>query len=181
MGATGALKFGLTENLRGVIAIAPHIDLDISAEMQRRMRHVQAIVEDGDALSEKNFPITRQIRQLVLNRSPELALPRLYMQSCKDDIGVFQEQLLPLAKMWIARGGVCELDIRAAGGHTSDFATRNMLLDLFDRMDKGERAPVEHYQSDPSLRGEIIAPSFGLKLKRLAARTRNRVLRRHKA
>ena len=41
----------------------------------------------------------------------------------RDDHGVHAEQVLPLVELWRDRGGAVDLDERASGGHTSEYAT----------------------------------------------------------
>lgn len=148
MGATGALKFGLMRGAGGVIAISPHIDLDISAEKQGRMDHVAFVVPDGDPLSEANHRYTRQIRGLLQTHVPGASLPRLYVHACADDHGVYREQILPLAGQWRAQGGEIILDIRPDGGHTSDFATKALLTDVVTRLFAGQPIDPLTYRQD---------------------------------
>ena len=57
MGATAALKFGLMLRVKGIVAISPHIDLDICAERQGRWRHVAVDLPDGDPLAPHNYEL----------------------------------------------------------------------------------------------------------------------------
>ncbi|MCB1509848.1 MAG: methyltransferase domain-containing protein [Hyphomicrobiaceae bacterium] len=148
MGATGALKFGLRFNARGIISISPHIDLDTCAEHQGRMEHVRFIVPDGEPMSEANRVYTRQVSNAVAARDASAApLPRLYMHACVDDHGVYHEQVVPLVEAWRAKGGAVDLDIHATGGHTSDFATKAVLRDVAERLfDGGNIEPLVYRQ-----------------------------------
>jgi hypothetical protein len=159
MGATGALKFGLMLGVKGIIAISPHIDLDICAERQGRRRHVAAIVEDGDPVAPHNWEITRQVPLLVERWAPPPPPPRLFMQGCRDDAGVFHEQVEPLCAAWAHAGGSVTLDARRTGGHTSDHATRPLLLDVAGRMIDDQPIDVSRYQRDRAFRG--ISPYEG--------------------
>ena len=120
MGATAALRFALRHGYAGAVAVSPHIDLDISALRQGRLRHVAAIMgrEDVDAADLR--PVTREIAQLVADVRP---LPRLVIQSMLDDDGVHNEQVLPLLEGWRAGGGEVRTDFHPSGGHTSEYAT----------------------------------------------------------
>jgi len=152
-GATGALKFALEFDCRGVVAICPHIDLDICAALQGRMAHVAFICPDSDPLSEANHLYTRQISRLLDGRIAEGdTLPHLYVQSCRDDHGVFDEQVVPLVRTW-SKAGQVEFDIRPVGGHTSDWAPRALLLDAVNRILADEVCDVEAYQTDPRFAG----------------------------
>ncbi|MDQ2959660.1 MAG: Two component regulator three Y domain-containing protein [Candidatus Dormibacteraeota bacterium] len=173
MGATGALKFGLLLGVKGIVAISPHIDLDICAVRQGRWRHVAYICPDGDPVAAYNEIYTRQIRHLVVDR-PAGSLPQLFVQSCRDDDGVFSEQVEPLCREWRARGGAVALDARARGGHTSDHATKPLLLDVITRLLDGDAIDVRRYQRDRRFRGS--AASVGL-VRRLRS-TGGRALRR---
>jgi hypothetical protein len=153
MGATAALKFGLMLGVKGIIAISPHIDLDICAERQGRWRHVAAICPDGDPVAPSNHEITRQVRLLVERWNPPPAPPRLFVQSCRDDAGVFAEQVEPLCVTWEQAGGSVTLDARRTGGHTSDHATRPLLLDAAGRLLRDEPIDVARYQRDTTFRG----------------------------
>lgn len=159
MGATGALKLGLLLGVRGIVAISPHIDLDICAQRQGRWRHVAAIVEDGDPVAPRNWDVTRQIRLLVERWNPPPALPRLYVQACRDDSGVFHEQVETLCLDWATAGGSVTLDARRTGGHTSDHATRPLLLDVVGRTLDAQPIDVARYQRDRAFRG--ITPYEG--------------------
>ena len=177
MGATAALKWGLMLPTGGVVAITPHIDLDISARFQGREAEVAFICPDGDPFAESNFPYTRQVRRLLDAWPPSSMLPRLFVQSCEDDHGVHQEQVLPLVDEWRSHGGRAELDARPHGGHTSDFATRELLLDVIGRMLAGTVIPVDDYSTDPRFRGVLTRPPLTHRLRRAASLARKRVLR----
>ena len=176
MGATAALKFGLVLGARGIVAIGPHIDLDLSAKFQNRMAEVAFICPDGEALAEHNYPFTRQIRELAGSSS---VLPRLFVQSCADDVGVHAEQVLPLVRQWSQRGGDVTVDERLVGGHTSDYATRGVLLDAVARLYDGQAIDVDRYQNDPELRGALVLPPLTHRLRRRASLLRTRLLGRN--
>jgi pimeloyl-ACP methyl ester carboxylesterase len=179
MGATGALSFGLRHGVRGIIAISPHIDLDICAATQGRERHVAFVCPDGDPYSADNRPYTRRIRRLVADHDPTTRLPALFMQACEDDDGVFVEQVLPLCSAWTAAGGTVALDRRPRGGHTSDYATRPLLLDVVATMLDDRAFDVAQYRRPP------FAPSVSYRSTlrqigsrgRALARWRNRLAR----
>jgi hypothetical protein len=153
MGATGALKFGLMLGIKGIVAISPHIDLDICAQRQGRWRHVAAIVPDGDPVSPGNRELTRQVRLLVERWNGPPGPPRLFIQSCRDDAGVFREQVQPLVLEWAHAGGSVTLDARRSGGHTSDHATRPLLLDVAGRLLDDQPMDVGRYQHERTFRG----------------------------
>jgi hypothetical protein len=164
------LKFGLLLGLKGIVAISPHIDLDICAERQGRWRHVAAIVADGDPVSPGNREVTRQVRLLVERWRQPPAPPRLFMQACRDDAGVFHEQVEPLCRDWAAAGGSVTLDARRTGGHTSDHATRALLLDVVARILDDQPIDVVRYRRDRAFRG--ISPYEGVRrdLRKVAGR-----------
>lgn len=178
MGATAALKFGLLRDVRGIVAIGPHIDLDICAAKQGRERNVAFIVPDGDTQAPHNYPYTRQIRNLVDARPDGTALPHLFIQACADDEGVYEEQVLPLTAAWQAHRGPVYLDIRPTGGHTSDYATRPLLLDAIARLSNGREPDVARYQTDPTYAGVITKAPLTHRLRRAASLTRKRLLSR---
>jgi pimeloyl-ACP methyl ester carboxylesterase len=120
MGATGALRFGLRHGYKGVVAVCPHIDLDLSAIYQDRVPHVAAILGTDDVTDPGHVPVTREIRNLAETAT---RLPRLAIQSMKDDVGVHEEQVLPFVELWRGRGGAVSVDYHDVGGHTSDYAT----------------------------------------------------------
>ena len=134
MGATAALRFALRHGFRGAVAVSPHIDLDLSAQYQGRRRHVAAVVGREDLGAPDLQPVMREVRQLAASAP---VVPRIVMQSMKDDHGVHEEQVLPFARMWRERGGWIWLDERESGGHTSahatpDFFMRSLALCLGD-------------------------------------------------
>jgi hypothetical protein len=176
MGGTAALKFGLMRQMRGIVAIGPHIDLDISGLRQNRVAEVAWIVPDGDPAAEANWAITRQIRNLVHDWPVDVPLPRLFLQSCSDDSGVHDEQVMPLATAWRAAGGWVTLDVRPSGGHTSDYATRALLLDAIGKMFKGADIDVDAYQSDALFRGALTRPPLSYRVRRAASILRKRAV-----
>lgn len=175
MGGTAAIKFALTLDLAGIVAICPHIDLDTSALHQDRIAEVAFICPDGDALGEQNWHLTRQIRDLVTARSPERVLPALFIQSARDDVGVHAEQVLPLISEWRAHGGTAFLDERERGGHTSDYATGPLLHDAVDHLLEGKAIDITVYQADPAFAGAVTTPPLSHRLRRRASLFRKRV------
>jgi pimeloyl-ACP methyl ester carboxylesterase len=130
MGGTGALKFGLRFGVRAILAVAPVVNLDTCAQPYDQEPQVQYIIPDGDVSSPSNYRYTRQITQML--DAAEGPLPNLYVQSCEDDIVVHRDHVVPLVGRWRSRG-VVELDVRPTGGHTSEHATRQLLLDVIGR------------------------------------------------
>jgi hypothetical protein len=173
MGATAALKFGLRFGVRGIVAISPHVDLDVCAERQGRWRHVAFICPDGDPVSIDNHRYTRQVRRIVDGWAEAQPPPRLFVQACRDDTGVFDEQVEPLCAAWAAAGGSVVLDARRSGGHTSEHATRPLLLDAVARLLDGRPIDVTHYQRDRRFRG----PPSSAGAWRYARATAGRILR----
>jgi hypothetical protein len=149
MGATAALKFGLMVRARGVVAISPHVDLDKCVGLGRAA-HIAFIVPDGEPTSATNHPYTRQVSRLLAGFEPGEQLPDLFVQACRDDDGVFNEQAVPLVLGWQAKGGRAWLDARPTGGHTSDWAPRPLLLDIMGRLLESEAPDVAAYQGDPA-------------------------------
>ena len=169
MGATAAIKFGLMYRVKGVIAISPHIDLDTSALLQNRERHVSWILNNADSQDRANYPITRQIR-LQINEYALTgnSLPVLFVQSCRDDHGVHFEQVVPLVEQWRKNGGVAWFDDRKVGGHTSKYATRALLLDVVNRLLDNERLILKSYKWNHAFRPygytKAIASNITLRL-----------------
>jgi dienelactone hydrolase len=126
MGATAAARFALKRQAAGAILVVPHLDLDLCARYQGRARHVAAMLGADDVEAPRHYPVTREIRDLAQNVPTR---PRLAVQSIRDDHGVHDEQVLPLVDSWARRGGVVELDERATGGHTSEYATADWFAD----------------------------------------------------
>jgi hypothetical protein len=173
MGATAALKFGLILGVKGIVAISPHVDLDICAVRQGRWRHVAFICPDGDPVSPHNHVYTRQVRRLVAD--PRTGrLPALFMQACRDDDGVFTEQVEPLCAAWERAGGSVTLDARRRGGHTSDHATRPLLLDARACLLDDRPIDVRRYQRDRAFRGRAASAGAVRGIRRAGGR----VLRR---
>lgn len=173
MGATGALKFGLGHSVKGIVAICPHIDLDTCAALTNRRRNVEAICPDSDALAPHNYRYTRQIRSLLDAWPNGKPLPRLFIQDCADDKGVYREQVVPFVEAWEAHGGDVTLDLRASGGHTSAWATRPLLLDVLGRLANDDPIPVHAYQRDANFAGTLPRRDLVLEAKRLAVRLRD--------
>ncbi|MEA2313565.1 MAG: hypothetical protein QOI03_257 [Solirubrobacteraceae bacterium] len=126
MGATAALRFALRHGYAGAVAVSPHIDLDISALRQGRLRHVAAVVGRDDIDAPELRPVMREVADLAASVP---TLPSLVIQSMEDDRGVHEEQVLPLLSTWQSRGGRVRTDFRPTGGHTSDYATVSFFED----------------------------------------------------
>ncbi|HYM55375.1 MAG TPA: hypothetical protein VES97_08435 [Solirubrobacteraceae bacterium] len=120
MGATAALRFALRHGYAGAVAVSPHVDLDISALTQQRLRHVSAVVGREDVEAPDLRPVMREVAELAASAP---VLPSLVLQSMQDDHGVHDEQVLPLLSTWEERGGRVLADFHPTGGHTSDYAT----------------------------------------------------------
>lgn len=126
MGANAAIRFALRLGYAGAVAVTPHIDLDVSARRQNRVRHVEAIVGRRDLEAPDLTSVMREIRELVQTVRP---LPRLVVQSALDDHGVHYEQVVPLVGEWRHGGGAALSDFRDSGGH----ATAQATPDFFER------------------------------------------------
>lgn len=175
MGATGALVLGLRFGAAGVVAITPHVDLDVAAARCGRFEEVAFVTSDGDPGSTASRAVTRRVRSLLSDLPPGASPPKLYVQVCADDVGVYEEQVLPLVHDWQARGGSVALDVRPRGGHTSDFATRDLLLDAAGRLMDGTLPDVAHYQQDPQFAASARRePVVSRVRRRLKLRTRAR-------
>ena len=129
MGATGALRFALRRGWLGAIAVTPNIDLDISAVLQGRRRHVAEILGHEDVQDKTAYGVTREIRELAATVPPTT---HIVIQSICDDDGVHQEQVLPFVSQWAERGGTIRLDERSTGGHTSEYATQDWFARQID-------------------------------------------------
>ncbi len=161
------------------MAISPHVDLDICAARQNRYREVAFACPAGDPMSETNFPLTRRTRALLADWNADAgALPRLFVQSCRDDDGVFVEQVEPLVATWTALGGAATLDARPVGGHTSDWAPQSLLLDLTHRLIAGEIVPIDRYQSDSYFSGTVTRPPISHRIRRRLSLTRKAIYER---
>ncbi len=126
MGATAAVRFALRHGYAGAIGVSPHLDLDLAAYFQGRLPHVSAIVGREEVGAPELFAVTREIRALAATAP---TVPRLVLQSMRDDYGVHAEQVLPFVAQWRAREGTIDLDERPTGGHTSDYATAEWFAD----------------------------------------------------
>jgi hypothetical protein len=144
----GSIGGALLLGLHGSVAICPHIDLDLCATTQGRWAEVAFICPDREPLSHTNHEYTRQVRRLVDEAAIDGDLPRLFVQSCKDDAGVHDEQVVPLVTAWQAAGGVVDFDVRRFGGHTSDWATAPLLLDAIAKLADDEPIDVRCYAED---------------------------------
>jgi hypothetical protein len=164
MGATAALKFGRRLGVAGIVAIGPHIDLDIAAVRQNRMTELAFTLPDGDVTAPHNRVITRQVRNELdeADRPP----PPLFVQSCVDDDGVHAEQVLPLVQAWRTAGGFVALDERPFGGHTSAHAPRSLLLDATARFLTGELPDPARYQREAAFASEYQPPTIASRLRR---------------
>ena len=154
MGATGALKFGLMLGVKGIVAISPHIDLDICAERQGRMRHVAAIVADGDPMAPAQLgdhpPGPPSGRAMAAAATAAPAVRAVVPRRCRR---VSSSRWSRFASTGQRRAGSVTLDARRTGGHTSDHATRPLLLDAVGRILADQPIDVVRYQRDRVFRG----------------------------
>jgi len=182
MGATGALVIGLRLGAAGIVAIVPHIDLDVAAARCGRWEEVAFITPDGDPTATANHPLTRRVRALVSEAGAEGRLPGLFVQVCADDDGVYREQVLPLVDEWRLLGGAVAVDVRPVGGHTSDYATRPLLLDATSALMDGRLPDPGLYQSDPYYAGHLTRDTLiGRARRGLRLRSRLRVFGRRRS
>jgi pimeloyl-ACP methyl ester carboxylesterase len=171
MGGTAALKFGARYDMAGIVAIGPHIDLDTSAVHQNRVAEVAFALPDGDVTARHNRTLTRQVRNELLRR--DRPPPPLFIQSCRDDDGVHDEQVRPLCAEWSGAGGTVYLDERPQGGHTSEHAPRPLLLDVVDRMLDHRPIDPDRYRTDPAFAGAPTPVPWSHRIRRrLRVRTR---------
>lgn len=175
MGGTAALRLGLATGARGVLAVGPHIDLDTSAVRQDRMAEVAWTLTDGDVTAVHNRDVTRAIRRAVEDPRRATPLPRLFIQSCRDDAGVHEEQVRPLVDAWHAAGGELIFDERPTGGHTSEHATRPLLVDVVGRLLDGVPIDPAVYQRDDRYQGTPVAVPFSHHIRGHLGRMRQRL------
>jgi len=178
-GGHGALVLGLRLHTAGIVAISPHVDLDVAARLCGRYDEVAFACADGDPASPGNYPVTRRIGTLLGSWPPDSELPRLFVQTVRDDVGVYGEQVLPLVESWRSHGGAVELDVRVTGGHDAQYATRPLLMDAVARILAGRPIDVGSYQDDPAFAATVLRRPFSLRFRRrLRLRTRYRALAR---
>ena len=166
MGATGALVIGLRLGAAGIVAVAPHIDLDVAATRCGRWQEVAAITPDADPSAIANHVLTRRVRTLVSEVGALGRLPGLFVQTCADDHGVYREQVLPLVDKWRSLGGAVALDVRPVGGHTSDYASRTLLIDATSALMDGRLPDPSIYQNDPRYAGQRTREPFIVRSRR---------------
>jgi len=177
MGATGALVVGLHFDVCGIVAIVPHVDLDVAATQCGRYEEVAFACADGDPTSEESRAVTRRVRTLLASYSPDRPPPYLFVQDFEDDQGVYREQVIPLRKAWEDSGGRVALDIRPHGGHTSDYATRPVLLEVADNMLDERPIDVTRLQSDPVFAGKPTPIPRRIRVRNWLGSLKRRVLR----
>jgi hypothetical protein len=179
MGATGAIVLGLLLEAAGVVAISPHVKLDVAAELCNRLDEVAFICPDRDPSNPGNHFVTRRIDGLLEAGASAKRLPRLFVQSTADDVGVHNEQVLPLVNAWREKGGSVDLDVRRVGGHEAIYGTRPLLLDAIAKIFAGDPIDVESYRTDPRFAATVLRKPLSHRIRSLLRlRTRYRVLRR---
>lgn len=156
MGATGALKFGLMNNAKAIIAIAPHIDLDICAKLQGREQHIAWICPDADTQAVLNYPYTRQIQNLLkeINTTP----PRLFLYSCEDDYGVYSEQVIPFLNLYQSKRGHVDFMHKPIGGHSGDACGKRVLVDVLKKLFANKPIDTKEYSKLVYLPENIRSP-----------------------
>ena len=97
-------------------------------------------------------------------------LPQLFVQSCRDDHGVRYEQVVPLVSLWSSSGGQVWFDDRHSGGHTSEFATRSLLLDAVHKMLNRESIKISEYKWNKKFRPYGLRTGIYLRGRRLLSR-----------
>ena len=81
-----------------------------------------------------------------------------------------------MTEQWRAAGGRVTLDVRENGGHTSDYATKAILLDAVDALLADEPPDVAKYQADERYAGAIVRPPLSHRVRRRLSLARKRIL-----
>ena len=179
MGATGAIVLGLLVDAAGIVAISPHVKLDVAAELCNRFDEVAFICPDHDPSNPANHFVTRRIDALLESAPAGGHLPRLFVQTTADDFGVHNEQVLPLVKAWREKGGRVDLDVRPVGGHNAVFGTRPLLLDAIDKLLSSDSIDVESYRTDARFAATVLRKPLSHRVRSLLrVRTRYRIFQR---
>jgi len=186
MGATGAIVLGLLVDAAGIVAISPHVKLDVAAELCNRFDEVAFICPDRNPSNPANHFVTRRIDGLLDSAPADRHLPRLFIQSTADDFGVHNEQVLPLVEAWREKGGRVDLDVRPVGGHSAVFGTRPLLLDAIAKLLSADSIDVESYRTDARFAATVLRKPLSHRIRsllRLRTRYRNlhRWLRDHRS
>ena len=114
MGAYAAAKFGVMKNFNSVLAMVPHFDISAAVKYCGRKNWIDWAC-DGASTEEIDHYLSR-IQDVVTSQTG--TLPRLFVQSAKDDVGVHSEQVLPFVSLYESKGGIVDCDFRTAGGHS---------------------------------------------------------------
>lgn len=129
MGAYAATKFGVIKNFHSVLAMVPHFDISAAVKYCGRKKWIDWAIDEA-SLNEIDAYLTR-LQNTVSTHTEQL--PRLFVQSAIDDIGVHFEQVLPFVSLYEANGGKVECDFRQSGGHSMVNASNqfiNLTLNL---------------------------------------------------
>ncbi len=68
--------------------------------------------------------------------------------------------------------------MRPVGGHTSDYATRGLLLHVTSAILAGEPVDLERLRTDPGLAGALVTPPLSHRIRRRASLARKRIIGR---
>jgi hypothetical protein len=128
MGSYAAVKFSVLNDLECTLAMVPHFDLAAAGRYCGRKRWIDWATE-GATKDE----VRRYMNRLAdVVSSSTKALPTLFVQSAKDDIGVHKEQVVPFVSLYTSRGGVAYTDYRDSGGHSMINASNDFIQAVLD-------------------------------------------------
>lgn len=114
MGAYAATKFGVMKNFNAVLAMVPHFDISAAVKYCGRKNWIDWACE-GAPQEEIDRYLSRLQDVVISHTGP---LPRLFVQSALDDVGVHSEQVLPFVSLYESKGGKVDRDFRTSGGHS---------------------------------------------------------------
>lgn len=128
MGAYAATKFGVMKNFNSVLAMVPHFDISAAVKYCGRKNWIDWAC-DGATQEEIDLYLSRLQDVLASHTGP---LPRLFVQSALDDVGVHSEQVLPFVLLYESKGGKVDCDFRTSGGHSMVNASNQFIKATLD-------------------------------------------------
>ena len=123
MGATGALVIGLRLGAAGIVAISPHIDLDVAATECGRWEEVACIAPDADPDRDDQRPAHPPCAGTCVRGRCGRSTRALRAVGCADDTGVYRgrscrspDRCLAREDRWCCRDGRRRMDPGARPG-----------------------------------------------------------------
>lgn len=161
MGAYAATKFGILTSFSSVLAMVPHFDISAAVKYCGRKQWVDWACDDASPEEIERY--LQRLQSVVSECAGQL--PRLFVQSSIDDVGVHTEQVLPFVALYAEKGGNVDCDFRTNGGHSMVNASNQFIRATLDLLSENNGFAPGMFDSFPKrkeLRTEKLERHFAV-------------------